>query len=311
MPAIIRKDRMLRSFFRIVFILLLVGIATAQQKPSAPVHHATASPAPASGAKPNLPSEETVNAFLQQMFGYQPAMTWKIAGIKPSAVEGLTEVSVVVSSPQGSGSEKFYVTADGRHAVTGEIIPFGPHPFDADRKRLEKDVTGPSRGPADAPVTIVEFSDLECPHCKDAQPVIDKLLNENQNVRLVFQHFPLPSHEWAAKAAAYADCVGRASNDAFWKFVEGVYAAQTQITPANADEKLTGAADSAGVKGADIAVCATKPDTTSRLEHSAALGKSLEVSSTPTMFINGRKLAGGVPYEVMKGLVDFAAKQGK
>jgi protein-disulfide isomerase len=302
---------MLRLFYSIAFILLLVGIVVGQEKSSAPSHQASAKPVAASGAKPNLPSEETVNAFLQQMFGYQPSVTWKIASIKPTVVEGLTEVSVVVSSPQGSGSEKFYVTADGRHAVTGDIIPFGSHPFDADRKQLEKGVTGPSRGPTDAPVTIVEFSDLECPHCKETQPVIDKLLNDNQNVRLVFQHFPLPSHEWAAKAAAYADCVGRASNDAFWKFVEGVYAAQTDITPANADEKLTGVAENAGVKGADAAACAAKPETVSRVEHSVTLGKSLDVNSTPTMFINGRKLGGGVPYEVMKGLVDFAAKQGK
>ncbi|MBZ5705288.1 MAG: thioredoxin domain-containing protein [Acidobacteriia bacterium] len=302
---------MLRPLCRVAFILLLVGIVVAQQKPSTPAHHPTPSPTLASSAKANLPSEETVNAFLQQMLGYQPSVTWKVVDIKPSTAEGLAEVNVVISGPQGSQSNRLYVTADGRHAVTGEIIPFGPHPFDADRQQLEKRVTGPSRGPAGAPVTIVEFSDLECPHCKEAQPIIDKLLTEDKNVRLVFQHFPLPSHEWAAKAAAYADCVGHASNDAFWKFVEGVYAAQTEITPANADEKLAGVADNAGVKGADIAACAAKAETTSRVENSVALGKLLDVNSTPTMFINGRKLGGGVPYEVMKDLVDFAAKQGK
>ena len=93
------------------------------------------------------------------------------------------------------------------------------------RKELEKGITGPARGPADAPVTIVEFSDLQCPHCKEAQPVFEKLMAEEPNVRLVFQNFPLaiPAHDWAAKGAAYADCMGASSNDAFWKFIHGVY----------------------------------------------------------------------------------------
>ena len=70
-------------------------------------------------------------------------------------------------------------------------------------------MNGPSRGPADAPVTLVEFSDLQCPHCKEAQPTIDKLMAEEKNARLVFQNFPLPAHDWAAKAAYYGDCIGR------------------------------------------------------------------------------------------------------
>lgn len=292
----------------LVATLLLASFALAQQKPVASAHHEAAKPAVPSNAKPAMPSEETVNAFLQQMLGYQDGLSWKVVEIKPSVAEGLTEVSVVISGPQGSQGQKLYVTEDGTHAISGEIIPFGAHPFNAVRDQLAKSVTGPSRGAANAPVTLVEFSDLECPHCKEAQPSIDKLLAENTNVRLVFQHFPLPTHEWAAKAAAYADCVGRTSNDAFWKFVAGVYAAQKDIATATADEKLTGIADSAGVKGADMAACAARPETVTRVERSVALGKAVDVNSTPTMFINGRRVPGGVPYEVMKELVDFAAK---
>ena len=286
-----------------LFILpLLLTMAGAQQEPAAP--HAAAKPA----ANTNLPSEETVNGFLKQMFGYDSALSWKVGSIKPSEAEGLTEVNVVISNPQGKQSNKFYVTADGRHVIAGEIIPFGAHPFLATQKELEKGVNGPTRGPADAPVTVVEFSDLQCPHCKDAHPTLEKLMSEDKNVRLVFQSFPLPMHDWAAKAAAYADCVSRSSNDAFWKFIQSVYGAQTDITAANADEKLTGLADSAGAKGTDMAVCAAKPETVSRVEKSEALGQALNVDSTPTLFINGRKLP-AVPYDVLQKLVDYAATE--
>ena len=149
-------------------------------------------PPPVPTFSTRLPSEETVNAFMKQMFGYDPSVSWKIAAIRPSPAQGLAEVVVVLSNPQGQQNSRLYVTADGQHAVIGDIIPFGDHPFVPAQEALTKGMNGPSRGPADAPVTVVEFSDLQCPHCKEAQPTIDKLMSEEKNVRLVFQNFPLP-----------------------------------------------------------------------------------------------------------------------
>jgi protein-disulfide isomerase len=293
---------MVRHLF-IGSVVLFAVFAVAQK--SAP-KAASSKPAPV------LPSEEVVNAFLQQTLGYDPAISWKITSIKPAAAEGLAEVDVTVSSPQGSQGQKFYVTPDSTHAIIGEILPFGARPFDAVRDQLKKGINGPSRGPDAAPVTVVEFSDLQCPHCKEAQPTLDRLAAEDKNARVVFQNFPLPMHDWAMKAATYADCVGRSSPDAFWKFIESIYGAQSDITTANADEKLTGFADAAGVKGNDMAACAAKPETTTRVERSIDLGKALDVNSTPTIFINGRKLsAGGLPYDVLQKLVDFGASSGK
>ena len=118
-------------------------------------------------------------------------------------------------------------------------------------------------------------------------------------------------HNWAGKAADYADCVGRVSNDAFWKFIQGTFNDQTNITESNADEKLTAIADASGVKGADMETCAAKPDTRARVEKSVALGQAVGVSGTPTVFINGRRIGNvvGLPPEILKGLVEFAAKQ--
>ena len=287
------------------FVLLLVTLAGAQQKPIA------SQPATKMPTTANLPSEETVNAFMQQMFGYDASVSWEVVAIKPSPLAGISEVNVALKNPQGQQNTKLYVAADGQHALIGDIIPFGADPFAAARKALDKGINGPARGSADAPVTIVEFSDLQCPHCKEAQPTVDKLMAEEKNARLVFQNFPLQSHDWAAKAAAYADCIGRNSNDAFWKFVQSVYDTQSDILTSNADEKLTALADKSGVKGSDIAVCAAKPETASRVEHSVALGKSVDVTGTPTLFINGRKVGNitGLPYDVLKQLVEFAAKK--
>lgn len=298
--------RVLLSPLSVVLLVSTLVLGQAAQKPAA-------KPADKLGthATPELPSEATVDSFLHEQFGYQSDMTWKIASIQPSQIEGLAEVTVVLANQQGQQLTHFYVGRDGEHALVGDMIPFGAKPFDPAKNALEKAVNGPSRGPKDAAVTIVEFGDLQCPACKAAQPTIEALVAAEPQARFVFQNFPLEMHNWAAKGAAYADCVGRASNDAFWKFVSKTYETQSEITAENADEKLTAVADAAGVKGSEIAACATQPETKSRIDASIALGKKVDVSGTPSLFINGRKIGqfDARLSDVYKNLVDFAAKE--
>ncbi len=299
----------MRSFLKSILLLLLIcGLAAAQSSTTP-----KAKDKPATAPAVSLPSEATVDSFMQQTFGYEPQVSWKISAIKPAPVPGLAQVDVVLATPQGQQLSRFYVTADGEHAMVGDIIPFGAKPFAPVRTVLEKDVTGPARGPKDSAVTIVEFGDLQCPACKAAQPGIEALVAAEPSARFVFQNFPLEMHNWAAKGADYAECVAQASNEAFWKFIAKTYDTQSDITAENADEKLTALADASGVKGADIASCAKTPATKARVEASIVLGKSVGVNSTPTLFINGRSIANvsQVPAETLKALVDFAAKQGK
>jgi protein-disulfide isomerase len=295
--------------------LLFSGIAIAQTQPAHPAAHpakAAAKPAATSGAAEGttvLPTEDTVNSFLFQMFGYDATITWKVNEIRPSEVPGLAEVSIVLTNPQGSNPSRLLVSADGKHALTGEILPFGAKPFEEARAKLEKGVNGPAKGPAKAAVTIVEFSDMQCPHCAKAAPAIEQLLAQEPDAHFVFQNFPLPLHNWAEKAAGYIECLGRAPNDAVWKFIQKTFDEQANITEANADEKLKAIAAAAGANGDEIAACAVKPDTKARIEASIALGKSVGVNSTPTLFINGRNFPGAASVDVLKKVVDFQASQ--
>ncbi len=298
--------------------LLLSGIAIAQTQPAHPAKPATkpATTPPAAAGTTVLPTEDTVNAFLFQMFGYDATITWKVGEIRPSEVPGLAEVAVVITNAQGSNASRLLVSSDGRHAITGEVLPFGAKPFDEARAKLEKGVSGPAKGPAKPAVTIVEFSDMQCPHCAKAAPDIDQLLAQEPEARFVFQNFPLPAHNWAEKAADYVDCVGRSSlggaaNDAVWKFIQKTFDEQANITEANADEKLKAIATASGANAGEIAACAVKPDTKARIEASITLGKSVGVNATPTLFINGRNVPGGAPVDLLKKIVDFQASQEK
>jgi protein-disulfide isomerase len=260
-----------------------------------------------------LPTEDTVNSFLFQMFGYDPTYTWKIVDIRPSEVAGLAEVGIIISSPKGSIANRLLVTSDGKHLISGDILPFGAKPFDEAREKLEKGVTGPSKGPVKSAVTLVEFSDLQCPHCKEAAPGIDQLLAQEPDAHFVFQSFPLPAHNWAEKAAEYVDCVARGAggNDAVWKFIQKTYDDQTNITESNADEKLKAIATASGTNADDVSSCAAKPDTKSRVEASLALGKSVGVNGTPSLFINGRMVSANAPVDTLKKIVDFETSQAK
>src|ERR1035441_7345750 len=266
----------------------------------------------AAGPTTTLPSEATVDGFLKQMFGWNQDLTWKVAGIKPAEVPGFAEVTAVFNTPQGQQVFRIFVTPDQKFAMTGDIVPFGADPFAAAMADL-KAANGPVHGATDAVVTIVEFGDLECPACKATQPNITKLLGEEPKVKLVFQNFPLESiHKWSFLGAKYVDCVGRESNEAVWKFIGIVYEHQGEITPETAETMLKGYAKDAGADPATVSACVAKPDTEKRVRESLALGTKLNVTSTPTFFINGRKVVGfgnNTPYEVVKSMVDYAVNR--
>ena len=290
----------------LLVVLIFMSPVLAQSKSS--------QPAPVLTNREGLPSEDTVNSFLFQMLGYDPSITWKINEIRPSQLPGLAEVTFIITNSQGANQNRLLVSADGKHAISGEILPFGARPFDDAQAKLDNGVNGPARGPAKAQVTIVEFSDMQCPHCQKAAPVIDQLLAQEPNVHFVFQNFPLPSHNWAEKAARYVDCAGRVTgttNDAVWKFIQKTFEEQANITEANLDDKLKAIATASGSNGDEIAACASKPETKARIDASIALGKSVGVSGTPALFINGQSVGAGAPVDLLKKIVDFKISQEK
>jgi protein-disulfide isomerase len=292
-------------------IQILLTLALASASLTAVAQEPAAAGKPASGASASsasLPSEATFNEFLKKMFGYDQNLTWKIAAIKPSEAPGVSELTAIFNTPQGQQMMRLYVTQDQKFALVGDLIPFGADPFASARADL-KSANGPSRGAKDAALTIVEFGDLQCPACKQAQPNINKLMEEEPKVRLVFQNFPLDSiHKWAMTGAKYVDCMGRSSNDVVWKFISLVYDHQVEINEQNASQMLNGYVKETGGDPTAVAACVGKPETEKRVRQSMALGEKLGVTSTPTFYIDGRKLGGfgsNVPYDVVKQMTDY------
>ena len=294
----------------IKLLIATMGVYCVAQNTSSPK---TSSAKPAttatSSAGSSLPSEATVDAFLKKMFGWNQQLTWKVAEIKPSEAPGISQATVVFSTPQGQQVTRIYVTPDQKYAFTGELVPFGADPFAQTREEL-KSANGPEHGPKDADITIVEFGDLQCPACKAAQPNITKLMQEEPKAKLIFQNYPLESvHKWAMTAAKYVDCLARENNDVAVKFIATVYDHQSEVNEQNVEQMLKGYVKEAGGNPDEAAACVAKPETEKRVRESMKLGEKLDVTSTPTFFINGRRIVGfsanSVPYDAVKEMVDY------
>ncbi|HEY6253413.1 MAG TPA: thioredoxin domain-containing protein [Candidatus Angelobacter sp.] len=291
-------------------LALLLFICTCNLIVSAQTSALPQAPQPKSGAAGTnaggtVPTKDEVDAALKRTLGYDPAVSWVIYDIRPSVIPGVADVYVGLNKQDPI---HIYWNANGQNAVIGQMLPFGPDPFAPIRAKLQG-ADGPALGPQNPAIEIVEFSDLECPHCKAAQPIAEKLAADFPQVRYAFQQFPLPvsMHPWALKAAEYADCVSRLNPSSFWKYIDTVFENQGSIAAATAEDKLKEFAGTAGLDAAKISTCASLPQTEARIKKSLQLGESLDVTQTPTLFINGRRVLGlaDIPYDQLKNLVQF------
>ena len=169
--------------------------------------------------------------------------------------------------------------------------------------RVEVEAKGPSRGPANAPVTIVEFSDFQCPYCGREVPVIDRILKEyDGKVRLVFRHYPLDFHTFAGKAAEAGACAQ--DQGKFWELHDKMFGNQNKL----AVEDLKGYAKSVGIDAGKFDKCLDSGEKAAMVSADEKDGESAGVSGTPAFFINGIFINGAVPYEQFKEAVDRELK---
>ena len=259
------------------------------------------------------PTVDTVNSFLKQLWGYDPNRIWRVEAIQATPAPGVAKVVVFVSDKTPNAkvqTTSFFVTPDGNHALAGDgVVPFGAKPFEQARKLLQAGADGASRGAASKDFMLVEFADLQCPHCKDAQATMDQLVKDFPNARVVYQSFPLVDiHPFAFKAAAYGYCIEHQKNDAFFPYAAAVYDAQAGLTPEAGDATLKAAVTKAGLDPAAIDACAGTQATKDSVNNSIKLAEAAGVDQTPTIAVNGHVMPlTQIPYETLKAMISNQA----
>lgn len=260
-------------------------------------------------------------ANLQVQFPQLKDMSPVMGEIKSSGIAGLDQGTFIVGGRQ---TQAFLVTSDNKKfwMVSGETIDVSKSDEEikaalADQAKkeaeaaaknaadLEASVAGrPFRGAAKAPITIVEFSDFQCPYCSRGASTMEQVVAKYPNdVKFVFKHFPLNFHPWALPAAVASECAANQKPEAFWTLHDAYFKNQKELTPANLADKNREYLASSGIDMAKFVACSEDKDSEEYKKASQAvnadmsLGGRLGVTGTPGFFVNGQFLNGAVPIE--------------
>ena len=251
------------------------------------------SPAGNAGSSASSQTQKNIEAYLRNVYAFGPNVQLAAGPLKGTAVEGILETNIDVVIEGNKQTVKFYVSKDGKFLFRGDLSDMTKDPLAETRAQIQTN-DAPSVGDKNAPVTLVEYSDFECPVCKKLHDVLRGVLpNYPGKVRLVFKDFPLEQlHPWARTAAIAGRCAYQQDPKAFWKIYDLIYDNQEIISAANAWTKLSDYAAQSGLNGETFKTCMASPEPGAAIEASRANGQVLEVNSTPTVFVNGRRMVG-------------------
>ncbi len=277
----------MRSLAAVACLLALAGAAQVPPK---------AQPRSLAPGKSAL-NKATLEGYLRNLELWPPQVQVKIGDPKPF-IRGLYEVNVHLSAGAASKDVPFYVSADGKTIIRGSAFNIDRNPFQPELDQLNTEHQA-SFGPANAPLTLVVFSDFECPICREeAKQLREKAPQDApRDLRVVFIDFPLESiHPWAKAAAMAGRCVYRQNAAAFWDYHDWAFEHQPELNANNLRSKVVDWARSKHLDATQLERCIDTRATEAEVDAEVARGKALQVDSTPTSFLNGRRLVGQVPW---------------
>ena len=232
-----------------------------------------------------------------------PSVTLELQDMKPSTAFKGAKSGVIVAG--NTRKVPVTVSEDGRYLVFGEVEDMTVDPFKAVMEKIVvKD--RPYKGGASAKVTIVEYSDFQCPFCTRGYNTMEnQVLKEyGDKVKFYYKHFPLPMHPWATPAAVATECALEQNKDAYWKLYTYYFEHQKDITPQNLKEKTTEALKDSKIDMAKFNECFDGNKTADNVKAQMAEGQGVGVTGTPGFIINGRLVSGAQPFENFKAIID-------
>jgi protein-disulfide isomerase len=232
----------------------------------------------------------------------------EVGEFRPTIVPHLLISRVTVDTGSEKRAHDLYLTEDKTLLFAGEI---GDITSDV-RAKFRRAISlqnCPSVGPAGAPVTIVEFSDLECPSCAAFHEFLVKELlpKYRGKVRVVFKEFPLARiHPWTLSGSIANQCAFRQDPAAYVRFRGLIFHQQNAINASNARDRLLSLGEEAGVNRVQLAACLDSKATLQKINQDVQEGEAVGIHSTPTTFINGRMEIGMLPKNEYYKVVDEA-----
>lgn len=250
--------------------------------------------------------DQRVQAYFRRAVAVGSTVTMSVIDIAPAPL-GLLTAQLELTNGTQTQKIPIVVSRDGQYLVQGMLTDLTLDPFKATMEKISlKDAA--VRGKADARVTIIEFSDLQCPFCARAYKTLEEeILKEyGERVRFAFKNYPLTSHPWAEPAALASLCARLQKPEAFWKLYAYFFENQKDVTAENVRDKALAALKDEGLDLQAFASCVEEKKTSVELQAEMQEAAAVGVRSTPTFFINGRKLEGALPAEQFKTAIEEA-----
>ena len=286
--------------FLFLCFLALGLMAQGKKKPSKPV--AVEQP------KRDLAKLE---AYLRHLNLWTPEIKFEIVDTQPSSMlPGFDEMTVKASLGERFAEQKILISADGKTIVKGEVLDTSANPFIKDIA-LIRNVGQPSMGTVGAPVVLSVYTDYQCPYCREQAKTLRANLMKNfpKEVRLFIHDFPLEQiHPWARPAAIAGRCIYLQGEENYWKYHDWVFDQQQALGAETFRGMLMSWAPANGIDSLQLTRCYDNKETDGEVTQDLAGAKKLGINSTPTLYVNGRKLAGNVSWEQLKSIIDVEVK---
>ena len=268
----------------------------------------SAAPVFAQNQKKSALDKAVFEAYVRHLFVMNSEISVQVSDAKPSQLPGFVDVVVHASKGEASQDFPFLISKDGSKILQAVVYDVNSNPFKPDLDKLKTEFQ-PSYGTPGATVVLVTFSDYECPHCKDEAAMLRQnlLTAYPKQVRLYFKDFPIEAiHPWAKPAAIAGRCVFRQNPSSFWSYHDWIFAHQADITAANLKDKVMEWAK--GEKDIDVLQlgrCMDTKATEAEVDKNLAEGRALEVNATPTLFVNGRRIAQIIDWPNLRAIIDY------
>jgi protein-disulfide isomerase len=252
-----------------------------------------------------------LKAYLQKRFHIADVKQISLSSAVPSPFPHLWARTVTVTPDQGPPVKvEMFTNATEDKVIIGQYLdlhsdPWGRIPMSRfhlkDRAML---------GPENAPVTIIEFADFECPFCARAFSEVETMVNDRYKgkVKLYFKNFPLAMHPWARQAAIAAECIRRQNPQDFWDFAQVIYTSQSQIDPSNLRQRIDAYASANKLDQSVLNACMMGKSAEAQIAQDQLDGVAAHVMSTPTFFVDGIPVVGLPEQKVFDFVVNSELK---
>jgi protein-disulfide isomerase len=256
--------------------------------------------------KPSMTNEQ-IAAYIRKAFNVPQNVTITIKeNAESKSIPSTYPIMVHFGGERVNQDQEAWITKDNI-LIVGRTFDMTVDPY---KKNLDKInlANSPFTGPSDAKVTVVEYSDFECPYCSQAYGTVKDLLKAyDGKIKVVYKHLPLSNiHPWAEDAAIASVCVNQQSPEAFWKLSDYFFTNQKSINKDTLTTQIQQFSKDNNLNYENLQKCIADPATKQKISTDTAEASALGLNSTPSFVVNGRTVIGALPEEQFKQVIDEA-----